>query len=293
MVEQAWEGGPWIEDQAGKKTWLRGACYLGRAAINHVVVDDPLVSRRHALIQSQGEAEYWLVDFGSRNGTYLNGQRIAQPTPIKDGDQLRIGGSDYVFHRGQGGQTAPQSNPGADQTMFDVRMTQSWLLVADIIGSTQLVTHLAPDELPLVTGKWLAECRDTIERHGGRINQFMGDGFFAYWRDQPGREADVVAAMQALREQQRRALPPFRVVLHLGPVVFGGVSIGEEERISGGEVHFVFRMEKLAGQLGAQCLFSDTANTRLSKRLTTRNAGMHGLPGFETKAYFHIWDDGE
>jgi class 3 adenylate cyclase len=168
-------------------------------------------------------------------------------------------------------------------------MANAWLLVADIIGSTQLITQLAPDELPLMTGKWLATSRDTIEGCGGRINQFMGDGFFAYWRDHPGREADVVRAMQALHQQQLQAHPPFRFIIHLAPVVFGGVAIGEEERISGGAVHFAFRMEKLAGQMEVPCLLSEAAKVRLAELLPTRDAGSHILPGFQDAIEFHTW----
>lgn len=285
------EAGAWIEDGAGREYPIRGACHMGRAAINHVIVLDPLVSRRHALIQAQGDAEYWLVDFGSRNGTYLNNQRIAQPSRLHDGDLVRIGGSDYVFRQAKDACTVSTLSGGAELTMFDVRMTNAWLLVADIIGSTQLVIQLPPDELPLVTGKWLATCRDTIESHGGRINQFMGDGFFAYWRDHPGREADIVRAMAALRQQQQQALPPFRFVIHLAPVVFGGVAIGEEERISGGEVHFVFRMEKLAGSLNLPCLLSAPAQARLAGEIGTSAAGSHRLQGFPEAVPFHTWSD--
>jgi class 3 adenylate cyclase len=289
MNDMRCERGAWIEDSAGKDVPIRGACYLGRATMNHVVVQDPLVSRCHALIQAQGDAEYWLVDFGSRNGTYLNNQRIAQPSRLHDRDQVRIGGSNYVFHQTENARLASTLSGGAEQTVFDVRMANAWLLVADIIDSTQLITHLSHDELPLVTGKWLAACRDIIESCGGRINQFMGDGFFAYWRDHPGREAHIVRAMVALRQQQVEAHPAFRFVIHLAPVVLGGVAIGEEERISGGEVHFVFRMEKLAGQLEAPCLLSGPVNARLAELLPTRDAGSHVLPGFKDAVGFHAW----
>jgi adenylate cyclase len=289
MKDMRREAGAWIEDSAGKEVPIRGACHLGRATMNQVVVPDPLVSRRHALIQAQGDAEYWLVDFGSRNGTYLNNQRIAQPSRLNDGDEVRIGGSNYVFRQAEHDRLASTFSGGADQTVFDVRLDNAWLLVADIIGSTQLISLLPPDELPLMTGKWLATCRDTIESCGGRINQFMGDGFFACWRDHPGREADIVQAMQALHQQQLQAHPPFRCVIHLGPVVFGGMAIGEEERISGGEVHFAFRMEKLAGQLEVPCLLSEPVKARLAGLLLTHDAGSHVLPGFQDAVGFHAW----
>ena len=279
--------GAWIEDSAGKEVPIPGVCHLGRSPTNHVVVPDPLVSRVHALIQAQGDAEFWLVDFGSRNGTYLNNQRIVQPCRLRDGDHVRIGGSSYVFRQAENPGPASTLAGGAEQTVFDVRTVNAWLLVADIVDSTHLISNLPQDELPLVTGKWLSTCRDIIESCGGRINQFMGDGFFAYWRDYPGREADIVQAMQALHEQQLAALPAFRLVVHFAPVVLGGIAIGEEERISGGEVHFVFRMEKLASKLEVSCLLSDPVRARLAGLLPMHDVGSHVLPGFQNAVEFY------
>lgn len=50
------------------------------------------VSRRHALIR-RGEDTLTLLDLGSTNGTYLNGQRLIpkQPRVLRDGDEIRLG----------------------------------------------------------------------------------------------------------------------------------------------------------------------------------------------------------
>ena len=50
------------------------------------------VSRRHALIRFEKQRLY-LIDAGSRNGTYLNGHRLKADTPVslRDGDQMAIG----------------------------------------------------------------------------------------------------------------------------------------------------------------------------------------------------------
>lgn len=50
------------------------------------------VSRKHAIIQRESEG-LLLIDLGSRNSTYLNGQRLLplQPRVIRDGDEIRLG----------------------------------------------------------------------------------------------------------------------------------------------------------------------------------------------------------
>ncbi len=154
------------------------------------------------------------------------------------------------------------------------------------MGSTQLVRELPPDELPLVMGQWVADCKQTIEASGGRVNQFMGDGFFADWHDRERIETGIDVALKALQRLQKQARPAFRFVLHLAPVVIGGVSVGEEERISGSAVHFTFRMEKLA-QMDAPRLLSESAWARLGALVTAREVGPHSLPGFRDRFLFY------
>lgn len=275
-------GSAWLEDANGHKIPIRGSCSIGRSASNQVGLTSDKVSRRHAIIQVQREHEYWLVDFGSRNGTYLNRQRIIQPTRLYPGDHVNIGPFEFIFRMPRSGFAGATHTVSADTTAADIRHAKCWLMVADIIGSTRLLKELPLEEVPTLTGRWVAECKQTIEEHGGRINQFMGDGFFAYWRDHERGALVVGNALQALRRLQAQAQPEFRVVAHYGEVVIGGFSLGEEERISGEEVHFTFRMEKLAGKLKEPRLLSQAARERLAASIETREAGHHRLPGFES-----------
>jgi class 3 adenylate cyclase len=155
--------------------------------------------------------------------------------------------------------------------------------VADIIDSTRLAKEVSLEDLPKITGPWATQCKGIIERHGGRINQLLGDGFFACWHDGHDAAPAVSKALQELQQFQQQASPPFRMVLHYGGVALGGVALGEEERISGPEVHFVFRLEKLAGSLAEVRLLSQAAAQKLTALVEVREVGLHSLPGFETK----------
>ncbi len=68
---------------------------LGRHASSDVVLDDPLVSERHAQISPAGSA-LEVQDLGSTNGTYVNGMRILGPTLVHGGDVIRVGSKDML-----------------------------------------------------------------------------------------------------------------------------------------------------------------------------------------------------
>lgn len=70
----------------------------GRGDDADVVVPDSLISRHHAELRWDEEALLWhLVDLGSRNGTLVNGETIAEARPLLDRACIQFGGQAYTF----------------------------------------------------------------------------------------------------------------------------------------------------------------------------------------------------
>ncbi len=83
----AWRKG---DDETALFELEEGWTRIGRSANADVRLDDPSVSRRHALVVSQPEAELRVLDDRSLNGVLLNGEAIEWST-LADGDELIIG----------------------------------------------------------------------------------------------------------------------------------------------------------------------------------------------------------
>jgi adenylate cyclase len=275
----------WLETAAGQQTPVSGSCSLGRATTSTLVLNDDKVSRRHAMVHAQGEGEFWLIDLGSANGTYLNGRRVTAPCRLHDRDRIEVGGHRFTFHQHQ---TTQILSPDAttERTIHDVKSMTCWLLIADIEQYTQFLQKVAADEVSTLTGRWLADCKQIVEDNQGAINKFLGDGFFAFWPVNEGASAsDVAKAFNALKALQARETPRFRLVLHYGKVFVGGGSINEES-LMGGEVNFIFRMEKVASRLGLPRLLSEAANAEIKSLLATAEEGRHPVPSFEGEFLF-------
>jgi len=63
---------------------------IGRATSSHLYLDDDDASRLHAMVEVAAPNEVYIVDLGSRAGTYVNGAR-GEKTLLQDGDEIRIG----------------------------------------------------------------------------------------------------------------------------------------------------------------------------------------------------------
>jgi hypothetical protein len=70
---------------------------LGKASTNDVSLDhDDTVSRLHAVFENLGFA--WSIrDLGSRNGTFLNGERISAERVLRSKDEVRVGKTKLIF----------------------------------------------------------------------------------------------------------------------------------------------------------------------------------------------------
>jgi ABC-type multidrug transport system ATPase subunit/pSer/pThr/pTyr-binding forkhead associated (FHA) protein len=69
---------------------------IGRAADNHIVIDHPMVSRYHTLIERMG-TRFRILDTHSANGVYVNGERIQNTGWLKEGDEIKVGPYQFNF----------------------------------------------------------------------------------------------------------------------------------------------------------------------------------------------------
>ena len=76
-----------------------GQFVIGRAAECQLSLDDPLVSRRHALMLAR-DNRVTIQDLGSANGTFINGRVLEPKTEyrVHDRDRLRLGRLELQIH---------------------------------------------------------------------------------------------------------------------------------------------------------------------------------------------------
>lgn len=277
----------WLELPDGKLHWLRSECRIGRApGMNDLVIDERLVSSRHVNIVA-GPGGYTLIDQHSTNGTYLNGMLVQKATALKDGDEIRL--AKLVSLRFRAAREVKLTEATSlEQTTAQINQVDArecWLLLADVVGYSGLIAKLGNEGALARLQAWIAEMRPLIESNGGLINSYVGDAIFACWPCELRAPEQTLAAVRALEAFRARSPVPFRVVLHHGIVLFTKSSLGEE--ISGQEVNFVFRSEKIAKRLACYAMLSQAAVKSLHLEGRCDSAGASAVDGIE--GYFAFY----
>ncbi len=146
---------------------------------------------------------------------------------------------------------------------------EATLMFTDIEGFTGLSERLAPAEVARILNAYLATVVPVIQRHGGVVNSFIGDGLFASFNlPLPVKDHAAAAIRAALEIQQALAGASFladvelrtRIGINTGMVI--GVTIGTENRLNytllGDAVNVASRIEQLNKQFGTGILATES-----------------------------------
>ena len=72
---------------------------IGRQVGCQILINHTNISRQHTRI-THTSGQWMVSDLNSANGTFINGQRITDPTPIRSGDKLGLGNYEFIFSAG-------------------------------------------------------------------------------------------------------------------------------------------------------------------------------------------------
>jgi adenylate cyclase len=244
-----------------------GAWKIGRDHACTIVLEDDAVSRQHALVQSTEKGEYYLIDLGSLNGTYLNGARVSTPTELRDGGQVRVGLYGLEFHCDSPAppldETVTNTTGFATRPLYAQRLVS--VLVVDVRGYTRLAQVTDHAILCQLIGTWFREAGRIMERHGAWAQKYIGDAVMAVWLHEPAgnRRGQIMRILRATAElaratarlQPRFSLPqPVRVGagINTGMASVGNTGTGGHTDYTaiGEAVNAAFRIESCTRQLG-------------------------------------------
>lgn len=254
-----------------KKIPCKAVLTLGRDKNSDIVIVDLLVSRNHAMIRRLGHSDYYLIDSGSSNGSFVNSHRVAIPRLLKTGDLIQIGGSELVFEQKHKREDALDTI-SMEETIISDRpvLRQITVLVADIRGFTSLSESVNIRTLTRMMTKWFHDVTDVITSQGGTVDKFIGDCVFARWEFETNESQSVMKALQAAilindvtNELNSAEIPEN---LRIGVGINTGVAsmgIGQDATALGDAVNIAFRLENATKVLGSDIVMSESSYSSL------------------------------
>jgi adenylate cyclase len=221
--------------------------------------------------------EFYLIDLGSRNGSFVNGRRVSIPVKLNNGDHLTFGQTELEFYC----PSAPMSleaNDHNDNKDYTATATlhvrrQISVLVVDIRNFTGLTRQLDEKILSEMIGTWFRHAGDIIREYGSWVDKYIGDAVMAIWihgtQDVSGEEMlQVFRALSALHRMTSDLyncypLPfPLRIGagINTGYAMVGNTGTGDRPDYTalGDTVNAAFRLETSTKEIGLDVAIGKT-----------------------------------
>ena len=297
-----------LPGQVTRKVPLQGNFTIGRGSVSDLILKDARASRAHALLRPLGRGNYFLLDLGSANGTFLNGRVVTAPVQLSDGDTIVIADCTIKFESPEQRPITAPTPANYDSTMetaVNVTTEAVAFLIVDIRNFTLLSETLPPKELPSFVGSWFRDASAVIESHGGVIDKFIGDSVMAYWLGS-GEAADpklargpVDSALELVEAARlyhgqliaRHPELAFKVGcgIHMGEAMFGNIG-GSSRRdftAMGDCVNVAFRLESQCKALDREIVVSREIKDALGDAYAFEDLGELKLKGksHDVRAY--------
>ena len=167
---------------------------------------------------------------------------------------------------------------------------QITVLFCDLVGSSQLLGKLDPEESRLIIRSYRTVIATEVEKLGGHVAQYLGDGVLAYFGWPLAFEdaaVRAVAAAHGMLQQVTRIETPhgeklaIRIGIATGLVVVGGSEsrdVVEDMTAVGGAVNLAARLQELAKP--RQILVSGSTRQLIASRIALESIGIRAFKGF-------------
>ena len=206
-----------------------------------------------------------------------------------------------------GESTAPApvtaSGPSPRPPPSEGERRQLTVLFADLVGATTLSGRLDPETLRALLRSYQQVCVDCVNRYGGNVHQYAGDGVLTYFGYPVAHDNDaeravlsglaIVEGVRQLAADLRRrgeADIAVRIGIHTGMVVVGEMGAGDAR-----EVHAIGETPNIAarvqGEAAADSVCISAATLRLlNQRFQTRSIGARSLKGVAKEIELFVVD---
>jgi class 3 adenylate cyclase len=263
-----------------------GANRIGRSGrrSNEVILDDPTVSRAHAVIESQDGVFILRVEGGSE-ATWVNAEPVEALKVLHDEDLIQLGQQLLRFRTYHLGTRKPRALAPREAT----------ILFSDIWNYTQMAEDRPLEQVISQLNEMYRGLGKVIMENQGTLMSYLGDAMMAFFDSDgpadllhPGRAVRAALNMvrqinQLNREWQVLGKPTLTIGIGIatGEVMVGdvGLTAHREFAAMGDTTNVAARIEKLTRDFQAQVLVSGATARHLGDEFELRDLGATEVRG--------------
>ena len=213
-------------------------------------------------------------------------QKLSFPSNIRLGCQTKLTGNISFRRLLLDKRDADLNNQITEQKLESVGTIRNLtILFCDIKGFTPFSEALSAYDVIFILNRYFSIMREVIIRHGGEVNNYIGDAVMAIFGLKESRQQSlraVSASVEMLKEMDqfksylKKAYGrdfDIRVGVHYGEVISGSVGSGDDRKLTviGDAVNIASRIEAINKEAGTRLLISETVYDQVKDKISVRN----------------------
>ena len=213
-------------------------------------------------------------------------QKLSFPSNIRLGCQTKLTGNISFRRLLLDKRDADLNNQITEQKLESVGTIRNLtILFCDIKGFTPFSESLSAYDVIFILNRYFSIMREVIIRHGGEVNNYIGDAVMAIFGLKESRQQSlraVSASVEMLKEMDqfksylKKAYGrdfDIRVGVHYGEVISGSVGSGDDRKLTviGDAVNIASRIEAINKEAGTRLLISETVYDQVKDKISVRN----------------------
>jgi len=262
----------WLERPDGSLHWIDERTTIGRDPTNLLRVEQPTVSRAHALVECDGST-FRVVDRGSRHGTRVNGVVASPSLPLNDQDVIQLSpDASLVFRRRLDVPCLGSTEDGI--TVLSDYAGESFLVLFEI-GKTHGASVAG-------TRAFVSNVSRVVRRHGGKVQSFWGGFALCFWELKYTADSSALSSAVELLQQPGAFVDRF--IIHFGLV---SLAVGPHGRtISGPAAEFCIAAADAVKNEGVPSVLTEAATRALDLGRSAQALRARTVSGYGDRLVF-------
>jgi pSer/pThr/pTyr-binding forkhead associated (FHA) protein len=273
---------------SGEAILLEASYLIGRSVQCDLILTDSKISRTHISIIPDKLGNWWLMDLGSTNGTFINYKKISQPYILKNLDRIGIGDEQFSVLIEKDDTAEKIINPPILESEEKISSEPYYFLSIQVSGCYRIAKEYEEEEeITKIIKVWQKGLEKIINKSRGEIAMISRTGLMAVWEEKDIKAADLFEVIQEIQKDNVTAEFQYRISVHQGRMKIGENADNGYERLIGEDIQFCYQMSQSLLDFGNRVFYSSS----VAKSLTGYHLKLFGelpLLGIQGSHQFFI-----
>ncbi len=235
---------------------------IGRSVQCDLELSDSQVSRTHISLTPDPLGNWWLIDLGSTNGTFLNFRKVQQSTILKNGDRIQIAKKNFFFQCSTDNIAKDLLHIPLEEEKLLLDYKDYLFMAIRIYGTSRTSENYNEEYIQKILPNWQSSLEKEALRHDGEIALPSAYAPIIAFEKNNESAKQVLKFLSWITEEKLTKELDYQIVIHHGKMSLGDTAPNGYEKLIGRDIHFCQALSESTRNIGHRMLLTKESATQ-------------------------------